>query len=376
VTEIFITRDANQESHARGKRPDRSVAVGGGGVHPSRVMRAFAAVLGSALLALSGEARAQPRAQLPTTVTGLGASARPRLARATVNVRDGASDRGRGVVLADDGRIFTALAAVQGAQNPRVVYPDGRVDRVRVVATDTAWGVALLEGFAGRWPEGVPLANGDGRSRDNVGWIPSAGARPTAGTLARRRSFVGSGGALLRDAWELNPIPASSAAGSGVASEENGALVALLVPPPRDAEITGPEFVFGVPASVLRAVQSRAVTVARPWLGVVAREIRMGEDAVLGATGGLRVTEIHANSPAAIAGVRAGPQGDVIVSVDGHPVTTLADLGAVLQARRVGDTITMQVMRRNSRLDLSVLLTAMPTAHGPGGHDAENGREQ
>ena len=59
----------------------------------------------------------------------------------------------RGVVLQDTGRILTALTPVREAHDLRVVYPDGRIDRARVVATDLAWGVALLEGTAGRWVE-------------------------------------------------------------------------------------------------------------------------------------------------------------------------------------------------------------------------------
>lgn len=287
-------------------------------------------------------------------------AARQRLVRASVAVREGTTERGLGVVLAADGRIFTALACVQGVRDLRVVYPDGRVDRARVAAIDSAWGVAVLEGSGARWPEGVSLDERDGRSGDAAAWLPAHGQRPVAGTLARRRSFVGSGSVLLRDAWEITPIPPRGAAGSGVMHISTGALVGLVVPPAGDVAITGAESLFAVPLQVLRGITQRAVENARPWVGVVTREIRMGEDPILG-SGGLRVIDVQPGSPAQRAGIRAGDRGDVIVSVDGRRVTSLAELGQSMEGRHPGDTVVIQVMRRNAQIDVPVLLEALPT---------------
>ena len=87
--------------------------------------------------------------------------ARTRLQRVTVNILDGRESLARGVVLQDTGRILTALVPVREARDLRVVYPDGRIDRARVVATDLAWGIALLEGTAGRWVEGLRIAEAE-----------------------------------------------------------------------------------------------------------------------------------------------------------------------------------------------------------------------
>lgn len=287
-------------------------------------------------------------------------AARQRLVRATVVVREGTAERGLGVVLATDGRIFTALSCVQGVRDLRVVYPDGRVDRARVAAIDSAWGVAALEGSGARWPEGLSLDERDGRSGEAAAWLPAHGQRPVAGTLARRRSFVGSGSTLLRDAWEITPIPPRGAAGSGVMHVSTGALVGLVVPPSGDVSITGAESLFAVPLHVLRGITQRAVENARPWVGVVTREIRMGEDPILG-SGGLRVIDVQPGSPAARAGIRAGDRGDVIVSVDGRRVTSLAELGQSMEGHHPGDTVVIQVMRRNAQIDVPVLLEALPT---------------
>lgn len=319
-------------------------------------MRTVALVLALCLSASAASAQPSP----PAADAGVTpAAARQRLVRATVTVREGSTERGLGVVLSADGRIFTALACVRGVQNLRVVYPDGRVDRARVAAIDSAWGVAVLEGIGARWPEGLSLADHDGRSGDAAAWLPASGQRLVAGSLARRRSFVGAGSTLLRDAWEITPIPPRGAAGSGVLHVATGALVGVVVPPSGDVEITGAESLFAVPLHVLRGITQRAVENARPWVGVVTREIRMGEDPILG-SGGLRVIDVQPGSPAQRAGFRAGERGDVIVSVDGRRVTTVTDLGDSMEGRRPGDTVVIQVMRRNAQVDVPVLLEALP----------------
>jgi putative serine protease PepD len=190
-------------------------------------------------------------------------------------------------------------------------------------------------------------------------WVPAAGVRPVVGTLARRRSFVGAGAVLLRDAWELSPIPPRSAAGAGVVLQSSGALVGVIVPPAGSQPITGAESLFAVPLSAIRMLAERVIEQARPWLGVVTRELRMGEDAVLGA-GGLRVVEVQSGSPAQRAGLRPGPRGDVIVSVDGQRVATLNDLGAAIEGRRPGDVVTFQVMRQNAQIHVTVRLDVLP----------------
>jgi S1-C subfamily serine protease len=286
-------------------------------------------------------------------------AARLRLPRVSVNVLDGRESLARGVVLQDTGRILTALTPVREAHDLRVVYPDGRIDRARVVATDPHWGVALLEGTAGRWVEGLRLSDRDGRVRDEVSWVPIAGSRVSSGLLRRRRSFVGGHASLLRDAWELDPIPANSAVGSGIFHHATGTLIGLIVPPDRESEITGADVAFGVPASVLHALATSAVAASRPWLGLVMIELPPGES-VRFATGGLHVSSVAPGGPGADAGLRGGPNGDVVVAAENRAVRTLADLGDILEGRQIGQEVTLRVTRGGATFDARLLLAARP----------------
>lgn len=282
-----------------------------------------------------------------------------RAARAVVTLEDRQVPRALGVVLAGTGRILTALDPVQTAVDLRVVYPDGRRDRVRVTAMDVAWGVALLEGEAGTWPEGVDLATRDARTRDAVSWFPAATAPPSAGTFARRRSFVGNNATLLRDAWELDPVPADTAVGCALLHPVEGTVLGVVVP--RGAqEITGAETAFGAPLPVLRALLQRAGDSTRPWAGITFAEVLGGQGDVASPGGGLRVRAVDPSGPGARAGLRGGPSGDLVVAVDGRPVQSIAGFGEVIAPLRAGDTITLQVLRRGAVTDVPLTLAERP----------------
>lgn len=302
------------------------------------------------------------RAQSPASAVT--APLRARIARATVTLVDVRGALAQGVVLAGTGRILTALDPLRDAADLRVVYPDGRRDRVRVLAADTSWGVALLEGEAGSWPEGISLAPRDARTRDPVAWLPAAGGELSAGALARRRSYVSRDATLLRDAWEIDPVPAQTAVGGALLHATDGTVLGVIVPPASN-EITGAEVSFGVPLPVLRALVDRAGESSRPWVGITFAEILGGHGDVSVPTGGLRVRVVEPDGPGARAGLRGGTSGDIVVAVDGRAVRTIAEFGEVIAPLSAGDTITLQVLRRGATTDVPLTLAARPRDAAP-----------
>jgi Zn-dependent M28 family amino/carboxypeptidase len=87
---------------------------------------------------------------------------------------------------------------------------------------------------------------------------------------------------------------------------------------------------------------------ARPYLGSV-------PDMAAGDVPGLKVTGVTPGSPADKGGMKGG---DLVVELDGKPVTDLETYTAALYARKAGDTISIVVMRGGQRLTLSVTLGA------------------
>jgi len=68
---------------------------------------------------------------------------------------------------------------------------------------------------------------------------------------------------------------------------------------------------------------------------------------------GLRLTGVREGSPAAIAGLRAG---DVVVEFDGNPVADIYAYTYALQAKQVGDTVTIVVERDGERITVTATL--------------------
>jgi S1-C subfamily serine protease len=79
-------------------------------------------------------------------------------------------------------------------------------------------------------------------------------------------------------------------------------------------------------------------------------------------TQGAVVTEVTSGSPADVAGVK---QGDVIVSIDGRPVTSADQLSTTIQADTPGTTITIGLYRGSTQKTVTVTLgTSPPSSSG------------
>ncbi len=87
---------------------------------------------------------------------------------------------------------------------------------------------------------------------------------------------------------------------------------------------------------------------SRPYLGSV-------PDMAAGSTPGLRVTGVTPGSPADKGGMKGG---DIVVELDGKPVTDLDTYTAALYSKKPGDTITVIVQRGSERVSLTITLAA------------------
>ncbi len=91
---------------------------------------------------------------------------------------------------------------------------------------------------------------------------------------------------------------------------------------------------------------------------------------------GALIESVEPGSPAEEAGLRAGDGeiqfqaatiptgGDVIVAVDGRPLTRSTDLADVISAKRAGDTVRLQIVRDGERRTVEVELGERPADSG------------
>ncbi len=100
---------------------------------------------------------------------------------------------------------------------------------------------------------------------------------------------------------------------------------------------------------------------SRPGLGV---ELDSDQAAEANGAPGVVINRVLPGSPAGRAGLQgdhrdqAGHRvlGDVIVAVDGQPVHTIADLRKILQGHKVGDTVTLDLIRAGQPVQKTVKL--------------------
>jgi S1-C subfamily serine protease len=134
---------------------------------------------------------------------------------------------------------------------------------------------------------------------------------------------------------------------------------------------------FAVPSDTAKSIADQLIAnghVQHAWLGV---EVATIDTAVTGEVSGLpsrgvEVAKIVSGGPAAKAGLKAATRqkivngvgvllgGDVIVSVDGKPVGSSAQLAAIVAAHRPGDQVTLKVVRGGKSRSITVTLGNVP----------------
>ncbi len=121
--------------------------------------------------------------------------------------------------------------------------------------------------------------------------------------------------------------------------------------------------------------QRRSPTAGQPWLGIQGLSITSDIVNDLGLPSdqtGVLVESVRTNSPAEQAGLQGGTKsitvggqevmigGDVITAVDGQAVTGMDDLLSALQQSKVGQKVTLSIVRDGNQQEVTVTLAARP----------------
>src|SRR5262249_39636380 len=135
---------------------------------------------------------------------------------------------------------------------------------------------------------------------------------------------------------------------------------------------------FAVPVDTAKKIIPELIAqgrVSRPWLGVslMPLQARTARQLGLSVDSGLIIGDVYRNSGAAQAGLRGAvidqdvwgniglrQLGDVIIGVDGQPVTSTDDLQNALKDKKPGQTVSVEVLRQNRRTTVPVRLTDTP----------------
>jgi S1-C subfamily serine protease len=255
---------------------------------------------------------------------------------------------GSGFVLDEDGRVVTNAHIVSGVTAVQVTFPDGQIASAEVIGKDEETDLAVLRVSS----DGLdlrPLELGDSdslRPGDRVVAVGNpSGLQATAGTGrisgAGRRVEV-TGGYVVDGLLETDAViePATS---GGPLMGADGRVVGITSRLVDDGS-------YAVPADVARGVLAQleeSHKVIRPWIGIRGRAARDG----------VEVLDAHDGGPADRASLEAG---DIVESIEGVEVRTLAGLLAEVERHEVGDTVELEVVRAGSRGEIQVRLEERP----------------
>jgi S1-C subfamily serine protease len=121
-------------------------------------------------------------------------------------------------------------------------------------------------------------------------------------------------------------------------------------------------------------VQNNPQTEQRPWTGISGSNLTPAIAKAMGTNeqSGFLVVEVAPNSPAEKAGIKGGDRavtvdgrqvlvgGDIIIEVDGQPVTGFTDIQQHFQQKHVGDTMRFTVVRGSVTMQIPVVLEESP----------------
>jgi S1-C subfamily serine protease len=271
--------------------------------------------------------------------------------RSVVRV-EGRSRPVSGTLVSADGHVVAISHTLERDEDVAVGLPDGRAARARVLGRDPATDLALLHVEA----SGLEPAPWRALEGARVGQLvlgiyrPGRTARATLGVLAAlgdswRTRFGGRIDRYLEAS--LTPPPGFSggllldAAGGALALSTSGLMRGVAL---------------GLPANTVKRVTDALLAhgrVRRGYLGVGSQPVALPEAqaASLGQATGVLVVSVESDSPAARAGVLLG---DVIVALEGGPVTQPLDLLPALDEERVGQAVGLRILRAGELRELRV----------------------
>ncbi|MDO8909714.1 MAG: trypsin-like peptidase domain-containing protein [Pseudohongiella sp.] len=274
---------------------------------------------------------------------------------------------GSGVAVSNNGHILTALHVIEGAEEIEVHFNNSQqgivTARATILGTDPSTDLALLQVNSTVLPPAVPIGSSDivrvGDSVLTIGYprrdlmtqksvsrgIVSALGIPRDGLpiveyiqTDAAMNYGNSGGALINSQGELIGI------NSFIYSESGG------------SDGIG----FAVPVNKAMIVVEQLIAygeVTPGYLGVITGEMLTTETSTsfFGRPDitGLLIEQVTEDSPAEIAGIRAG---DVMAAIDGVNIRSVISAIEQINRKAPGQTVVLNIFREANYQDISVVL--------------------
>jgi serine protease Do len=270
---------------------------------------------------------------------------------------------GSGVIVSPDGYILTANHVVADADEVKVSIADNKKEyTARVIGKDRATDIAVLKISAANLPA-VTLSDSDQLEVGDVvlalGNPFGVGQTVTMGIVsALGRSGLGFNGYenFIQTDAAINPGNSG-----GALVDVEGRLVGIntaIISRSGGNQGIG----FAVPINMARNVLERLVSggkISRGYLGILPQDIDadLARQFGLADQSGALVGDVLPGAPAAKAGLKSG---DVIVAIDGKPITDAHTLQLTVSQISPGTTVAVKIIRNGFSKTVNVLLAELP----------------
>jgi S1-C subfamily serine protease len=285
-------------------------------------------------------------------VSGVAARLTPKVASLRVPRRGATGESlGSGVVFTGDGFLLTNAHVVGQANSGTASFSDGTSAPFTVVGADPLSDLAVLRA-SGATPEPAELGEADqlvvGQLVVAVGNPLGLAGSVTAGVVSALGRSLPARGRVIEDVIQTDAAlnPGNS---GGALADANARVIGI------NTAVAGVGLGLAVPVNdTTRRIISALMAdgrVRRAYLGLAMMPgpVPAAWRERLGRKTGLRIAEVVTGGPANRAGLR---QGDLLLTVAGHPVAASQDLQRLMFSEAIGKPLAITVMRNGALVDV------------------------
>jgi serine protease Do len=268
---------------------------------------------------------------------------------------------GSGFIISPDGMIVTNNHVISGASTIFVTLNDGRRFVAKLIGRDELTDIAIIKVSS---PKPLVPARWGNSARCQVGdWILAAG-NPfalgnsfTAGIISAEGRDIGDG---PFDHFLQLDAPINPGNSGGPAFDLDGEVIGIntaIVSPSGGSVGIG----FAIPSNYARKIVASLIahgSIPRGWLGVSVEDVPASTAAP---AGGAAITGVQPGGPADQAGLT---DSDIVLAVNGAPVSGSADLIRAIASVTPGVKVVLTVTRNGHMRDVPVVVDQRPAQLG------------
>lgn len=271
-------------------------------------------------------------------------------------------DTASGFIIRSDGYVVTNAHAVKDQDNIKVTLNDKRSFLAKVVGVDYFSDLAVVKVDA----KDLPTLKMGSSQKLRPGEFAIAIGSPLGYDHTVTLGIISAVGRSVTDVnGNINFIQTDAAINPGNSGGPllnlKGEVVGVNTAIRRDAQNIG----FSIPVDIAKAVSDELIAsgkIARPWLGIVMKELDETTIKSLGLADGAKgvlISGFVQGSPGQAGGLKIN---DVIVKIDGKDVLTPKDVKESVQARKVGEALNIFVLRDKVSQAVTVSVGTYPNS--------------